>query len=185
LRIERFDIDGPVLITPRVLTDVRGSFVEAYSRRAFDDAIGAVEFVQENQSLSRKRGTVRGLHLQTSPRAQSKLIRVIKGVIFDVALDLRPGSPTYRKHIALELGAEAGGMLFVPRGFAHGFCTLTDDAEVIYKVDDYYSPEHEKCVLWSDPALGITWPIDPGEATLSDRDANAPTLAALAALAAV
>jgi dTDP-4-dehydrorhamnose 3,5-epimerase len=176
MHIVRYDIAGPVLIIPKEFADDRGAFSEAYSARAFMDAIGEVDFVQDNQSLSRRRGTVRGLHLQTPPAAQSKLVRVVQGSILDVAIDLRTDSATYKQHVTAELSAANRAQLFVPAGFAHGFCTLEDDTIVLYKVDAYYSPAHDRSVLWTDPDLGIAWPIAPHEGVLSDKDAKAPLL---------
>jgi dTDP-4-dehydrorhamnose 3,5-epimerase len=176
MHIVRFDIAGPVLITPKEFSDDRGAFSEAYAARAFEDAIGRIDFVQDNQSLSRRRGTVRGLHLQTPPAAQAKLVRVVKGSILDVAIDLRTDSPTYLKHVTAELSAANRAQLFVPAGFAHGFCTLEDDTIVLYKVDAYYSPAHDRSISWLDPDIGVKWPIKPDEGVLSDKDAKAPRL---------
>ena len=133
------------------------------------------DFVQDNQAFSARRGTVRGLHFQTAPHPQAKLVRVLRGAIFDVAVDIRPGSPTFGRWAGAELTAEGGEQLFVPRGFAHGYCTLTDDTELFYKVDGLYAPQTEGGVLWNDPDLGIDWPIT-GEAVLSDRDRTLPRL---------
>lgn len=176
MQIVRYDIAGPVLITPKEFADDRGSFTESYSQRAFAEAIGEVNFIQDNQSLSRRRGTIRGLHLQTPPAAQAKLVRVVRGSILDVAVDLRPRSPTYKKYVTAELSAGNRAQLFVPAGFAHGFCTLEDDAIVLYKVDAYYSPAHDRSICWLDPDLGVPWPIKPEEGVLSDKDAKAPLL---------
>lgn len=176
MEIERFPIDGPVRIVPRQFGDDRGAFSETYSRRAFADALGDVVFVQDNQSASRKRGTIRGLHFQLPPKPQGKLIRVLRGAILDVALDLRPKSATYLQHVAVELSAANRAQLWVPRGFAHGFCTLEDDTEVLYKTDELYSPEHDSGIAWSDPDLGIAWPVSAAEAILSDKDAKAKRL---------
>ena len=168
------------LITPRRFADPRGVFTETFSRSRFTAAGLAADFVQDNHSLSRPAGTVRGLHFQRAPHAQAKLVRVLRGAIFDVALDIRPGSPSYGRHVAIELSAESGGMILVPEGFAHGFCTLTADTEVFYKVSRDYAPNHEGGILWNDPALGIDWPIDAAGAVLSDRDRKWPRLSALA-----
>jgi dTDP-4-dehydrorhamnose 3,5-epimerase len=163
------------LITPRRITDPRGFFAETFSRRRFAEAGLVSDFVQDNHSLSRPAGTVRGLHFQRPPFAQAKLVRVLRGAIYDVALDIRRGSPTYGRHVAAEITAESGTMIFVPEGFAHGFCTLSTDTEVFYKVNRDYAPQHEGGILWNDPALGIAWPVDAAEAMLSDRDRKWPT----------
>lgn len=167
------------LVRPKRLGDARGWFMETYRRDRMMEAGIADDFVQDNQSFSAARGTVRGLHLQKPPRAQAKLIRVLGGRIFDVALDLRRSAPTYGRHVAVELGAEDGCSLYIPRGFAHGFCTLTDDVTVGYKVSDVYAPEAETGVLWSDPALAIPWPVTERDAVVSARDRRLPSLAAL------
>lgn len=179
MKIEGFGIEGVLRITPRVFADSRGVFSETYSRRGFSEVLGDVNFVQDNVSLSAKRGTVRGLHFQAPPMAQAKLVRVLKGAIFDVAVDLRAGSPTFGKHVAVTLSAADGAQLFVPRGFLHGFCTLEDETEVFYKVDSYFSPAHDGAVNWADPDIAIAWPIRPDEAVLSEKDSRAPRLSAI------
>lgn len=176
MQVNRFFIPGLVRIVPDEYADARGAFSETYSKRGFADALGDVVFVQDNQSLSRKRGTVRGLHFQTPPAAQAKLVRVVRGAILDVAVDLRPSSPTYKAHVAVELSAANRAQLFVPRGFAHGFCTLQDDTEVLYKIDAFFSAAHDRAVAWNDPDLGIDWPVAASEVILSDKDAKAPRL---------
>lgn len=162
------------LITPRVFSDSRGSVSETHSERRLAEVGLTQHFVQENQSYSAKKGTVRGLHFQKNPFAQAKLIRVIKGSIFDVAVDVRPGSPTYGKHVDISLSEDNPAQLYIPAGFAHGFCTLTDDAIVLYKVDSFYAPESEGGILWNDPDLRIAWPVDPAEAILSEKDLVLP-----------
>jgi len=164
------------LITPRRFTDARGFFCETYHKRRFAEAGLAVEFVQDNVSVSRFRGVVRGLHYQVPPAGQAKLIWVVRGAIFDVAVDLRRSSTTFGQHVAMVLSAEEGRQLFVPEGFAHGFAVLEPDTEVHYKTSNYYSPQHERGVFWGDPALGIAWPIRSEEAILSDKDARLPPL---------
>ena len=159
--------------------DARGWFMEIYRRDRMADAGISDEFVQDNQSFSAARGTLRGLHLQKPPRAQAKLIRVLSGRIFDVALDLRRSSRTYGRHVAIELDAEEGVSLYIPVGFAHGFCTLTENVTVAYKVSDTYAPDAEAGVLWSDPMLGIAWPVRESEAVVSERDRRLPLLSAL------
>lgn len=160
------------LITPRRFADDRGWFTETWSRNALD-----VDFCQDNQSLSHAIGTVRGLHFQKPPHAQAKLVSVLRGRILDVAVDIRRGSPTFGRHVAVELSAEDGNQLFVPRGFAHGFCTLERDTHVLYKVDAFYAPESDAGLYWADAALGITWPVDEAKAHLSPKDAKLPRLA--------
>ena len=169
------------LLVPRKLGDERGFFSPTYDKRAFAESGIGLVFVQDNHSQSVKQGTVRGLHFQISPWAQDKLLRVVAGSIFDVAVDLRRSSPTYARHVAVELSAENWNQLLVPAGFAHGFCTLEPDTEVFYKVTNYYAPDHDRGLLWNDPALGIEWPVSAAEAVVSERDRNWPTLAELPA----
>jgi dTDP-4-dehydrorhamnose 3,5-epimerase len=171
------------LITPRRIGDARGFFAETYNRDRFAAAGLIADFTQDNHSLSRPRGTVRGLHFQRGPHAQAKLVRVLRGAVFDVVLDIRPGSPTYGRHAAIELSAAAGAQLLIPEGFAHGFCTTEPDTEVFYKVNRDYAPDHEGGILWNDPGLGIAWPVVPAQAVLSERDRRWPTFAAFAGAA--
>lgn len=171
-----------LLITPKRHGDARGWFSETWSRRAFEAAGLDVGFVQDNQAFSARKGTIRGLHFQAAPHAQAKLVRVLRGAIFDVAVDVRQGSPTYGQWAGATLTAEVGEQLFVPRGFAHGYCTLTDDTELFYKVDGLYAPETEGGVLWNDPDLAIAWPLD-GEPMLSDKDRVLPRLKDMAPVA--
>jgi len=159
--------------------DPRGFFSEIFREELLRQHGIDVPFVQENHSLSVDRGVVRGLHFQTPPMGQAKLVRVGAGSVLDVAVDIRAGSPTYGRHVAVVLSAAEGNQLFVPEGFAHGFCTLEPDTEVFYKVSRYYSPEHDRGMLWNDPALGIAWPVAEGEALLSDKDRRQPRLAKL------
>ncbi len=179
--IERLAIPDVLILKPARFGDARGFFSETYNRRRLAGlGVGLdVEFVQDNHSLSAEVGTVRGLHFQTPPHAQAKLIRVVRGAILDVAVDLRRGSPTYGRHVAAEISAAAGNQIFVPVGFAHGFCTLEPDTEVIYKVTDYYAPDCDKGVLWNDPDLGISWPVAAEAAILSDKDRRQPRLGEL------
>ena len=170
-------IPGPVLVRPRRFGDDRGYFMETYSRELFAAAGIAPDFVQDNQSLSAQVGTVRGLHYQTAPAAQAKLVRVLKGAIFDVAVDLRRGSPHYGRWCGALLDADGAEQLFVPCGFAHGFCTLEPGTEVAYKVDAPYAPQSEGGLFWADPALAIDWPVVAGAATLSEKDAKLPGFA--------
>jgi dTDP-4-dehydrorhamnose 3,5-epimerase len=175
----RFDIEGPLLICARRLADTRGFFTETYSRRHFAELGVAEEFVQDNQSLTHRIGTVRGLHFQLPPRAQAKLVRVIRGRILDVAVDIRGGSPDYGRHIAIELSANVGQMMYLPAGFAHGFVTREPETVVAYKVSDTYAPAHDRGLAWDDPALGIDWGLPPGAALLSEKDRTWPRLADL------
>lgn len=159
-------------LTPKKHGDHRGFFSEVYSKRALVQAGIEIDFVQDNHSLSAEKGTVRGLHFQTPPFAQDKLVRVARGAVFDVAVDLRRGSPSYGRHVSAVLSAEAWNQLLVPIGFAHGFMTLEPDTEVIYKVSNFYAPDHDEGLLWNDPDLDIGWPLDPGMAVLSSKDRN-------------
>jgi len=162
------------LIVSRIHRDHRGFFSETYNKTALA-ALGVnLEFVQDNHSLSVESGVIRGLHFQIPPFAQDKLVRVIRGSIFDVAVDMRRRSATYGKHVARVISAADWNQFLVPIGFAHGFCTLEPNTEVIYKVTNYYSPEHDRGVLWNDPDLGIAWPIAEAEAVLSDKDQKQP-----------
>jgi len=156
--------------------DARGFFSEVYKKSAFADAGLHPEFVQDNHSKSEKAGTIRGLHFQLPPYAQDKLVRVTRGRILDVAVDIRRGSPTFGRHVAVELSAENWLQLFLPVGFAHGFCTLERDTEVLYKVSAAYAPQCDAGILWNDPDLGIDWPVDARDAILSDKDGKLPRL---------
>lgn len=164
------------LIKPKKFVDHRGFFSETYNKQAFAEAGIDLDFVQDNHSLSVQKGVVRGLHFQTPPFAQDKLVRVVKGVVFDVAVDLRIGSPTFGKYVSAILSVEEWNQIFVPIGFAHGFCTLEPYSEVIYKVSSYYAPDHDKGLLWNDPDLGIEWPVSENDAILSERDLAWPCL---------
>jgi dTDP-4-dehydrorhamnose 3,5-epimerase len=164
-----------LLITPKRHGDARGWFTETWSRKAFEAAGIDADFVQDNQAFNARKGTLRGLHFQLSPHPQAKLVRVLKGAIFDVGVDLRAGSPTWGQWAGATLTAEGGEQLFVPRGFAHGYVTLTDDTELAYKVDGLYAPDREGGVAWNDPDLAIAWPLE-GEPVLSDKDRRLPRL---------
>ncbi len=179
MQVDEFGISAVKMLIPRKHGDHRGFFSEVYNQRALARAGIDVEFVQDNHSLSAEKGTVRGLHFQAPPFAQDKLVRVVRGAVFDVAVDLRRASPTYGRHVSAVLSAEAWNQLLVPTGFAHGFMTLEPDTEVIYKVSNYYAPEHDKGLLWNDPALRIAWPIPEADAILSDKDRGQPRLAEL------
>ena len=173
-QIFRMEIPEVWALTPRDFLDARGSFTEIYNARAFA-AIGIdLAFVQDNQSTSARRGTLRGLHFQIPPMAQPKLVRVVKGSALDVAVDIRRGSPTYGRHVSRELSASNREQFFVPAGFAHGFCTLEDETVVIYKVSEFYSPEHERGLRWDDPSLGIDWGVATASVLLSLRDEQYP-----------
>ena len=170
------DIPEVRLLSPQRFQDERGFFSETWSRPRLREQGIDVDFVQDNHSLSREVGTVRGLHFQTPPFAQAKLVRVTRGAILDVAVDLRRGSPTFGRHVSAIVSAEAWNQIFVPVGFAHGFCTLEPDTEVIYKVDNVYAPKCDRGLRWNDPALGIAWPVDEARATLSAKDQQHPLL---------
>jgi dTDP-4-dehydrorhamnose 3,5-epimerase len=168
-----------VLLQPKRFGDHRGFFLETYSTRDFA-ALGVTDsFVQDNHSLSATPGTVRGMHFQLQPRAQAKLVRVLRGRILDIAVDLRRSSPHFGRHVAAELSAENAVQLYVPVGFAHGFCTLEPDTEVAYKVTDFYAPECDRGLAWDDPDLALPWPVLPGAAQLSDKDRRQPRLSDL------
>ena len=172
-------LEGVVVITPRRFGDARGFFSETWNARAFAEAGFDLGFVQDNHSKSAPAGTVRGLHFQAPPHAQDKLVRVVRGRVIDVAVDIRKGSPSYGHWVAEELSAENGCQLLVPKGFLHGFATLEPDTEVLYKCTDLYAPQTEGAVRFDDPDLGIDWGVAPEQATLSDKDAKAPRFAEL------
>lgn len=175
-------LDGIFLIVPSRHGDARGFFSEVFRKDRFEAAIGPVDFVQDNHSRSAAKGTLRGLHYQAPPAAQGKLVRVTRGAVLDVAVDIRRGSPTYGRHIAVELSAENWHQLWVPPGFLHGFCTLTDDVEFLYKVTAYYSAPHDGAVLFNDPDIGIAWPFSESALTLSAKDRTARRLRDLPAM---
>lgn len=164
-----------LLITPKRHGDARGWFSETWSRAALAAAGLDLDFVQDNQAFSAARGTLRGLHFQTAPAAQGKLVRVLRGAVFDVAVDIRPGSRTYGQWVSAQLTAERGEQLWIPPGFAHAYCTITDDCEIFYKVDAPYAPETEGGIAWNDPDLAIPWPVE-GEPILSAKDKLLPRL---------
>lgn len=176
LEVRPLDIPEVVLLKPSQHRDSRGFFSETYNRRAFLDAGIDLDFVQDNHSLSISAGTVRGLHFQAPPYAQDKLIRVVKGRIFDVAVDIRRSSPTFGKYVTAEISADEWNQILIPIGFAHGLCTLEPETEVSYKVTNYYSAEHDLGVRWNDPQIGIDWPTDENDAQLSDKDKALPFL---------
>jgi dTDP-4-dehydrorhamnose 3,5-epimerase len=179
VQIVSAEIPDVKIITPVRHGDARGFFSEIFREDVLAQHGIDIRFVQENHSYSAAKGVLRGLHFQAPPMAQAKLVRVAVGAILDVAVDIRIGSPSYGRHVAVELRADLGNQLFVPEGFAHGFCTLMPDTQVLYKVNRYYSAEHDGGILWNDPALGIAWPVAPGDAVLSDKDRRQPRLADL------
>ena len=170
------DIEGVVIIEPRIFRDARGYFFESYSKKEFDEKVAPVDFVQDNESCS-TRGVMRGLHFQRPPYTQAKLVRCVKGAVLDVAVDIRKGSPTYGRHVAVELTEDNHRQFFIPKGFAHGFAVLSDVAVFQYKCDEFYHPEADGGISILDDTLGIDWQIDPTEAILSDKDKNHPFLA--------
>lgn len=179
--VKRTALKDVLVITPARHEDARGYFSEAYNENAFREAGVECRFVQDNQSLSREKGTVRGLHFQVPPFAQAKLVRVLRGAIYDIAVDIRTGSPTYGRVADALLSAENGAQFYIPRGFAHGFCTLQPDTEVLYKVDAPYSREHERGLLWNDLEIGISWPKEADSSSLLQRDRQWPSLHSLPA----
>jgi dTDP-4-dehydrorhamnose 3,5-epimerase len=171
------EIEDVKLVRPQRFGDSRGYFVETWRRDRFAASGIDVDFVQDNASFSRLAGTIRGLHFQRPPAGQAKLVRVVRGAVLDVAVDLRRGSPTFGRYVSATLSEEGGEQLFVPEGFAHGFCTLQPDTEIAYKVSAFYSPEHDSGILWNDPEIRVAWPLAGRAPTLSDKDARLPRLA--------
>jgi len=176
MQVEALRIQDVKLLTPKIFRDERGFFSETYNRQVLAAAGIDRTFVQDNQSLSRSKGVLRGLHFQISPHPQGKLVRVTRGAIFDVAVDIRRGSPSFGQHVSTTLSAENWSQLWIPEGFAHGFCTLEPDTEVIYKVTDFYAPECDRGLAWDDPDLGIAWPLSGTQVILSDKDRSHPRL---------
>jgi dTDP-4-dehydrorhamnose 3,5-epimerase len=179
MEFRTFELEGPFEIKPRKIEDERGYFSEIFRRDSFAERAPDVEFVQDNQSLSVRTGTIRGLHFQSHPAAQGKLVRCLAGSLFDVAVDLRVDSPTYARWISLILSPEHNNQLWVPPGFGHGFCTLEPNSVISYRVTSYYSAEHDKGVAWDDPQIGIDWPAIADRETLSAKDRTQPALAEL------
>ena len=171
---EKTSLDGVYIITPQVFGDNRGWFCETYTAEKFKQLGIDTVFVQDNQSYSKGKNTIRGLHFQTAPKSQTKLLRCTRGKILDVAVDIRRGSPNFGKWVAAELSAENKKMIYIPKGFAHGFLTLSEDVEVQYKVDEYYSPENDRSIVFNDPDIGIDWGIE--NPILSEKDLKAPFL---------
>lgn len=176
MKVEALAIPDVLLLTPRRFQDPRGFFSETWHQSRFAEAGVPGPFVQDNHAVSNTRGVLRGLHCQIGPNAQGKLVRVVRGAIWDVAVDIRRGSPTYGRHVGAELSAEKWCQLWVPVGFLHGYCTLTDDAEVIYKVTAPWDRAAERGVIWNDPDLRVTWPLSEASAILSDKDKILPRL---------
>jgi len=179
VKIEYTALSGVVIVTPARFGDHRGFFSESWSRKVMAEHGLDLDFVQDNHSLSAKVGTVRGLHFQTPPHAQDKLVRCGRGALLDVAVDIRHGSPTFGQSVAVELTAENGRQLLVPKGFAHGFVTLQPDTEIVYKCTDYYAPDCDAGIRWNDPALNVDWGVEAKDAVLSDKDVAAPLLSDL------
>lgn len=174
MQIIKTEIPELIILEPKCFGDNRGWFMETYSKKALVEVGITADFVQDNHSMSAKKGTLRGLHFQNSPKAQSKLIRCTNGAVLDVAVDLRRGSPTFLKWVSVELTADNKRQFYIPKGFAHGFLTLTDDTEFQYKVDEYYAPECDRSIRYNDPEIGVDWgSIEP---VLSQKDLNAPLL---------
>jgi len=172
MKFKKAELEGVYIVEPAVFGDHRGFFMESWSKRSFAEAGLHYDFVQDNHSSSTVKGTLRGLHFQRGERAQAKLVRCVKGAVLDVAVDLRPSSPTYRKWVAVELSAGNKKQMLIPRGFAHGFLTLTDDVEFLYKADNFYAPEADGGIRWNDPLLGVDWGI--ADPILSEKDSGAP-----------
>lgn len=178
MEITQTDLPGVLILTPRRFADARGFFSESWNQRVMEEAGIEIAFVQDNHSLSRDVGTVRGLHFQSPPHAQAKLVRCGRGALYDVAVDVRRGSPSYGKWVGVELSADNGRQLLIPEGFLHGFVTREPDTEVIYKCSDFYAPECDGAVRFDDPELGIDWGIEASAAVLSDKDRAAQSFAA-------
>ena len=176
MEVIRTDIPEVVILEPRVFEDARGYFFESWSQRVFDSLVRPVRFVQDNESRS-SYGVVRGLHFQKGAFSQSKLVRVVEGRVLDIAVDIRRGSPTFGRHVAVELSAGDHRQLFIPRGFAHGFSVLSETAVFQYKCDNYYAPQAESAIAWDDPVLGIDWRVPPEDIILSEKDRRHPLLA--------
>lgn len=176
MNIIKTSIEGVVILEPRIFADDRGYFFESFSQKVFDELVRPIRFVQDNESKS-KYGVLRGLHFQKGEHAQSKLVRVVKGQVWDVAVDIRRGSPTFGKYVSVELSQENKRQFFIPRGFAHGFAVLSQEAIFQYKCDHYYAPESEGAIAWNDPDIGIDWPVAASDILLSEKDKKHPRLA--------
>ena len=174
MKVTKTKLEGVVIVEPRIFGDHRGFFMESWSKKKFEEAGLFYDFVQDNHSSSTVKGTLRGIHFQRGEMAQAKLVRCARGAVLDVAVDLRPNSPTYKQWVAVELSAENKRMLFIPRGFGHGFVTLTENVEFCYKVDNLYSKECDRGIRFNDPTVGVEWGVE--NPILSDKDANGPML---------
>lgn len=174
MNIIKTELEGVYIVEPKVFGDSRGWFMESYSAKVFMEHGLNYNFVQDNHSFSATKGTLRGIHFQKGESAQAKLVRCLKGAVIDVAVDLRKGSPTYKKWVAVELSAENKRQLLIPRGFGHGFVTLTDDVEFLYKADNYYDPSNDRSILWCDEEIGVNWGVE--NPIISEKDSKAPKL---------
>ncbi|MBQ9355970.1 MAG: dTDP-4-dehydrorhamnose 3,5-epimerase [Prevotella sp.] len=175
MEFKKTSIEGVYVLEPRVFSDARGYFMETWKQADFEQNIGHVDFIQDNESKS-SRGVLRGLHYQKGEFSQAKLVRVIKGTVLDVAVDIRRSSPTFGQHVMVELSEDNKRQFFIPRGFAHGFLVVSDEAIFTYKVDNVYAPQAEAGIRWNDPELGLQWPIDPSEVLTSEKDLKQPLL---------
>ncbi len=175
MNVIKTDIDGVVIIEPRVFNDARGYFFESYSERDFNSLVGEIKFIQDNESRSQY-GVLRGLHYQKGEFSQAKLVRVVRGKVYDVAVDLRKSSPTFGKYVGVELSEDNHRQFFIPRGFAHGFAVMSDIAVFQYKCDNFYAPQSEGAIMWNDPQLNIKWPIPADKVILSEKDQHHPLL---------
>ncbi len=175
MNVIKTDIDGVVIIEPRVFNDARGYFFESYSERDFNSLVGEIKFIQDNESRSQY-GVLRGLHYQKGEYSQAKLVRVVRGKVYDVAVDLRKSSPTFGKYVGVELSEDNHRQFFIPRGFAHGFAVMSDIAVFQYKCDNFYAPQSEGAIMWNDPQLNIKWPIPADKVILSEKDQHHPLL---------
>jgi dTDP-4-dehydrorhamnose 3,5-epimerase len=176
MEVRPLELQGVLEILPRKFGDDRGFFSETYNAERMTEAGITLQFVQDNHSFSAAKGVLRGLHFQLPPRAQDKIVRVVRGSIFDVVVDIRKSSPSFGKWVSLEISAKKWNQILIPKGFAHGFVTLEENTEITYKVTDFYSPEHDRSLRFDDPTLAIDWPFDPAAMQLSDKDRNAPYL---------
>lgn len=182
MKFTKLEIPDVVLIESRRLEDARGYFMEILHEKSFREHVADVHFVQDNEAMSKTIGTIRGLHFQKSPAAHGKLVRVLRGRAYDVAVDIRHGSPYFGKYVALELDASSAKMVWMPPGFAHGYCTLENDTIVAYKITDFYSPQYDAGILWNDSTLGIKWPVASIDAIVSDKDRTLPAFTDLPSL---